>query len=78
MKPAELRELTVEELAKQAEELREKLFRLRIRNRLGQLESPGEIRKTRRDLARVLTILREKSAAAPARETAGRNEGDRP
>lgn len=63
MKAKDLRDMTDEELAKRANELREKLFRLRFKNRLGQLESPGEIRITRRDLARVLTVLREKSAS---------------
>ena len=60
MKAAELREMTLEELRKLEQDTREKLFRLRVRNRLGQLDSPMEIRKTRKDLARILTVIREK------------------
>ena len=69
MKASELRDLTVEELEKQALDLRERLFRLRMRNRLGQLESPSEIRKVRRDLARVLTVINEKKRAARRAES---------
>ena len=69
MKASELRDLTIEELEKQAMDLRERLFRLRMRNRLGQLESPSEIRKVRRDLARVLTVINEKKRAARGAES---------
>lgn len=71
MKASELRDLTIEELEKQVLDLRERLFRLRMRNRLGQLESPAEIRKTRRDLARVLTVLNEKRRAHQPVKTTG-------
>ncbi len=60
MKADELRQLTLEELRKLERDLRERLFRLRLRHKLGQLENTMEIRFTRRDLARVLTIIREK------------------
>ncbi len=64
MKASELREMTLEELRKLELELREKLFRLRFRAKIGQIESPMEIRKTRKDLARVLTVMREKELSA--------------
>jgi len=59
MKAAELREQTVEELRDREKELAEKLFALRLQRVTGQLESPAKVRAARRDLARVLTVLRE-------------------
>lgn len=59
MKAAELREQTVEELRDREKSLAEKLFALRLQRVTGQLESPAKVRAARRDLARVLTVLRE-------------------
>lgn len=59
MKAAELREQTVEELRDREKTLAEKLFALRLQRVTGQLESPAKVREARRDLARVLTVLRE-------------------
>lgn len=64
MKAAELREQNVEDLLAQEKELSEKLFALRLQKVTGQLESPAKMRQARRDLARVLTILREKQLQA--------------
>ncbi len=60
MKASELRELDQEELLRILKELKEKLFELRTKKVLGSLENPMEIRKVKRDIARVKTILREK------------------
>lgn len=60
MKAPELREQTVEELRDREKTLAEKLFALRLQKVTGQLESPAKIRQARQDLARVLTVLREK------------------
>jgi len=60
MKAAELREQTVEDLREREKELAEKLFALRLQKVTGQLESPAKVKVARRDLARVLTVLREK------------------
>lgn len=60
MKASELREQTVEELRDREKTLAEKLFALRLQKVTGQLESPAKIRQARQDLARVLTVLREK------------------
>jgi len=60
MKASELREQTVEELQDRENELAEKLFALRLQRMTGQLESPAKMRQAKRDLARVLTVLREK------------------
>ncbi len=60
MKTAELRKMKREELIKRVEELKTELLRLRFRNRIEKLKNPNVIRQTRRDIARILTILREK------------------
>jgi len=60
MKASELREQTVEELQDREKELAEKLFALRLQRVTGQLESPAKMREAKRDLARVLTVIREK------------------
>jgi len=59
-KAAVLRENhTVEEIRHKVHELNEELFNLRFRNSVKQLDNPLRIREVRRDLARMLTILRE-------------------
>ena len=60
MKAHELRENSAEELRQTESELAEKLFALRLQRVTGQLDNPAKIRAVRRDLARVLTVLREK------------------
>jgi large subunit ribosomal protein L29 len=61
MKAAEIRELSVDELRSREHELDDQLFRLRIQKSMGQLEAPAKVRGVRRDLARIKTILREKT-----------------
>lgn len=64
MKPHELREMTVEELERYLHELKDKYFDLRIQKTIGSLTNPMEIRKTKREIARVLTILNEKKKSS--------------
>ena len=59
MKPAELRELDVDELRRKQAELKDQLFKLRFQHELGQLDTTGKILSVRRDIARVETILAE-------------------
>ena len=61
-KTAELRELTVDDLRLRERDLDDQLFRLRIQKSMGQLEAPLKVRSVRRDLARVKTLLRQKSS----------------
>ena len=60
MKATELREKTGDELMQKEKELAEQLFVLRLQNATRRLEKPSKIVQARRDLARVLTVLREK------------------
>ena len=61
MKASELRELTVDELRQKEEELADQLFALRLQKSIGQLENPSRIRQARVELARVLTVRRERA-----------------
>jgi len=63
MKAETLRELTPEELGDKRRELQDRLFRLRLQKSLGQLDDPLKLRETRRDIARVETVLRQKQAS---------------
>ena len=60
LKPVELRDSTVDELLQKEKDLAEQLFALRLQKVTGQLEKPARVREVRRDLARVMTVLREK------------------
>jgi large subunit ribosomal protein L29 len=62
-KPAELRDLSLDELKTKAKELDDQGFRLRLQKAMGQLDSPIKVRTTRRDLARIKTIIRQKEQA---------------
>ena len=59
MKAKELRELTQEELREREKELSQELFNLRFQKATGQLGNTAVIPKTKKDLARVKTILKE-------------------
>jgi large subunit ribosomal protein L29 len=60
VKASKLRDLSKEDLTQEESELREQLFKLRFQAATGQLESAGRMRGVRRDIARILTILRER------------------
>lgn len=64
VKATELRELSVEELEEKETELRRALFNLRFQKATGQLGNTAMLGKTRKDLARVKTLLKEAEAAA--------------
>jgi large subunit ribosomal protein L29 len=63
MKAAQIRDLSVEDLRTKEKELREQLFRLRFQKSLGQLDNALKLKEARRDIARVMTILKEKQVA---------------
>jgi large subunit ribosomal protein L29 len=69
MDVGELRELNDVELTEQHDELKEELFNLRFQLATGQLDNPTLLKQARRDIARVLTVQREREIAA-AREQA--------
>lgn len=61
MKANQLRDLTDSELRDRESELAERLFSLRIQKVTGQLEKPNKVKDAKRELARVLTVLRERA-----------------
>ncbi len=69
MKPAEMRALGAEQLELHLKDTIKNLFHLRVQSATERLETPSEIRKAKREVARVKTIQRERQLAA-ARETA--------
>lgn len=64
MNPSEVREKNSEELKKLAGELEDEVFHLRFKKSSAQLKQTSNIRKTRRDLARIKTVLREREMKA--------------
>jgi large subunit ribosomal protein L29 len=61
---SELRELPDNELAARIESAKEELFNLRFQLATGQLDSPSRIKDVRHEMARVLTVMREREIAA--------------
>lgn len=59
MKASEIRDLSPEEMQRKVKELKEGLFNLRFQHGAGQLENPARLKETKRDIARVRTVLRE-------------------
>jgi large subunit ribosomal protein L29 len=63
MKAAELREKSVQELTDLEKQLRDELFRLRMKHFTGQLQQVSELKERKRDIARIQTILNERANA---------------
>ena len=64
MNTKEIRELTADELELEIERAREELFNLKFRAGFEELENPALIRRLRRDVARLMTIRRERELEA--------------
>ena len=69
MKAKELRDQTTEELTLKERELRQGVFNLKLQKAAGQLSNTAGIVKTKKDLARVKTILRSREIASGAKGT---------
>ena len=63
MKASDVRSKTADELKDQLVDLKKEPFNLRFQRATQQLEKPTEVKKVRRDIARIKTILAEKNAA---------------
>jgi large subunit ribosomal protein L29 len=64
MKPAEYREMTDEQLTLALKDVQKNLFHLRFQSATERLETPSEILKAKREVARIKTIQRERELAA--------------
>ena len=62
MKTVELRKMTTAELEAKAAELKKNLFFLRMQHATNQLDNPVQIAAVMKDIARIMTIIREKQA----------------
>ena len=62
MKATELRNKSGEELEKMLKDLKEELFNLRFQLAINQLENPHKISETKKEIARVMTVITEKNA----------------
>ncbi len=60
MEAKEFREMSQDEMVQKRRELKQQAFHLRLSQAAGRLESPMKMRQTRRDLARLETVLKEK------------------
>lgn len=61
-----MRDQSVDEINGRIAELREEMFNLRFRNSMKQLDNPLRIRESRREMARLLTVLHERERTAKA------------
>ena len=68
-KPAELRDLPVDELRSRLESAKEELFNLRFQLATGQLDNPMRIKAVRHEVSRLLTIMGERDAASSDEES---------
>jgi len=59
MKASEIRDMNLDEMHSKVSDLKEELFNLRFQHEIGQLENPQRMKQTKKDIARVETIIRE-------------------
>ena len=64
MKASEIRELSREEIEKKIKELKEELFNLRFQHAINQLDNPIRLKHVKKDIARSMTILRERELSS--------------
>ena len=64
MKASELREMPTTEILHRIDEMRKEMFNLKLAARADSLDNPQQIRGLRKDMARMLTVLRERDLAA--------------
>ena len=62
MKAKDFREMSAEELNTKLVDLKKELFNLRFQSAINQLDKPHKITEVKHDIARVMTVLREKNA----------------
>ncbi len=61
MKSAEIKDMSVQDLQERIEAEKAKLSQLKVQHAVSPIENPSIIKKSRRDIARMLTILRQKN-----------------
>ena len=61
MKSAEIKDMTIQDLQERIDAEKAKLSQLKVQHAVSPIENPSIIQKSRRDIARMLTILRQKN-----------------
>ncbi len=64
---SKLRNMSPEELVREESALRDEVWKLRLQRATGALQDPRKVQRTRHELARVLTVIKEKAAVDKAR-----------
>jgi large subunit ribosomal protein L29 len=59
MKASEIKDLSMDEMLRKLDDLKEELFNLRFQHETGQLENPQKMKQTKRDIARVKTFIKQ-------------------
>lgn len=59
MKASDIRDMSMEEMLRKVDDLKEELFNLRFQHETDQLENPQKMKQTKRDIARVKTIIKQ-------------------
>ena len=59
MKASEIRDMNIDEMQQKLSDLKGELFNLSFQHEIGQLENPQKMKETKRDIARIKTIIRE-------------------
>jgi large subunit ribosomal protein L29 len=59
MKASEIKDLSMEEMLRKLDDLKEELFNLRFQHETGQLENPQKMKQAKRDIARVKTFIKQ-------------------
>ena len=72
MKPQEVRDMTAEEIERKILELKDNLFKLKIKLETKQLENTAQISIIKKDISRLTTILREKKHGKEAAANVGK------
>ena len=63
MKASEIRDMTAQELENKLVDLKKELFALRFQHTVNQLDNPARLKAVKKDIARINTVMRERSAA---------------
>jgi large subunit ribosomal protein L29 len=66
MKASEIKDLSMEEMLRKVDDLKEELFNLRFQHETGQLENPQKMKQTKRNIARVKTIIKQSEVNSEA------------
>ena len=63
MKSKEIRDMSLEDMQRKRDDMREEIFNLRFQHGIGQLENTGKLKQTKRDIARIETLIKEHQRA---------------